>query len=122
MMFYTSQPTEVLFRTSGDIHLSDYMVWQTNHSLIHFVPKLLSQFTSLDLASSVLMFQLTSNAQHFLHDFSRWTSPNLLCSFVVKTTEKMERFNKKYQENAYNQILDGNVKQKTMLSIENFVS
>lgn len=115
MLAYASLPPEVLVRTSGEIRFSDYMLWQTNHSLLHFVPKLWPQLTGLDIATSILSFQLKSNIEHLLHGFIRWTSSKPDKQIYI---EKMEQFTKTSVTNYFNQVLDGKAYLKKLPLIE----
>lgn len=116
MMAYASRPPEVLMRTSGEIRFSDYMLWQTNHSLLHFVPKLWPELTGFDVAISFLLFQLKSNALHLLRSFAQWNSPDPNNQKCVK---KMEQFTKATTINYFNQVLDGKAYVKEFPLIEN---
>ena len=51
-------PLQMLIRTSGEIRLSDYMLWQASEAcLIHFTPVLWPNFTFWDMFQAILLFQ-----------------------------------------------------------------
>lgn len=116
MMSYASPPPEILFRTSGEIRFSDYMLWQANHSLLFFVSKLWPELNGLDVVFSILIFQLKSNVRHLLHNFVQWNSPN---QAKQKICEKLQCFVKEFDNKVKNQMLDGKSEQKTLPLIEN---
>lgn len=116
MLAYASPPPEIMIRTSGEIRFSDYMLWQTNHSLLHFVSKMWPEITGLDLASSILLFQLKSNVQHFLHSFTQWNFLNFNKQEII---QKMEKFTETFEIKNRNRILDNGTRQKELPFIEN---
>eukprot|EP00033_Pygsuia_biforma_P003718 GCRY01004073.1.p1 GENE.GCRY01004073.1~~GCRY01004073.1.p1 ORF type:complete len:381 (+),score=95.74 GCRY01004073.1:160-1302(+) len=50
-------PPEILIRTSGEIRLSDFMLWQCNHSMIQFVDHMWPDFSLWDLFKTILAYQ-----------------------------------------------------------------
>eukprot|EP00124_Ichthyophonus_hoferi_P001868 Ihof_evm8s110 gene=Ihof_evmTU8s110 len=56
---YTGESVEldVLVRTSGEVRLSDFLLWQSSYSLLVFMRTLWPEFSIRDLASAVLDYQ-----------------------------------------------------------------
>jgi len=61
--FYTSQcrPVDLLIRTSGEIRLSDFLLWQTSYSILSFVDVLWPEFTVWNYMYCILKYQLGYN-------------------------------------------------------------
>lgn len=57
---YTTHSTEpdLLVRTSGEVRLSDFLLWQTSYSVIAFANVLWPEFTIWDLFSAVFYYQI----------------------------------------------------------------
>ena len=57
--FYTApcQPVDILLRTSGEVRLSDFLLWQSSYSLLTFVKVLWPEFSRWDLYAAVLYYQ-----------------------------------------------------------------
>ena len=52
-------PVDLLIRTSGEIRLSDFMLWQCNKDTqIYFVPVFWPEFSFLDMLRTLLEFNL----------------------------------------------------------------
>ena len=47
-------------RTSGECRLSDFLLWQSSHALLHFTPALWPDFSFLDLLRALVRFQLAA--------------------------------------------------------------
>jgi len=52
-----STPPDLLIRTSGEVRLSDFLLWQTSYSTIHFTPVLWPEFSFWDLCKAILHYQ-----------------------------------------------------------------
>jgi len=52
-------PAEVdlLVRTSGEVRLSDFMLWQASEATLHFTPSLWPDFSAWDMLAAVLAYQ-----------------------------------------------------------------
>ncbi|CAG2107639.1 unnamed protein product [Medioppia subpectinata] len=48
---------DILVRTSGEHRLSDFLLWQTSHAVIEYVPVLWPEFTLWHLLAAVLAYQ-----------------------------------------------------------------
>ena len=59
MCLYTgdSTPPDLLIRTSGEVRLSDFLLWQTSYSTIYFTPILWPEFSLWDLCKAILHYQ-----------------------------------------------------------------
>ncbi|XP_054163722.1 dehydrodolichyl diphosphate synthase complex subunit DHDDS-like [Oppia nitens] len=53
---HSSEP-DLLIRTSGEVRLSDFLLWQTNYSVIAFANVLWPEFTIWDLFSAIIYYQ-----------------------------------------------------------------
>ncbi|XP_067945902.1 dehydrodolichyl diphosphate synthase complex subunit DHDDS-like [Watersipora subatra] len=56
---YTSscQPVDLVVRTSGEVRLSDFLLWQSSYSLLSFVHVMWPDFSRWDLYGAVLHYQ-----------------------------------------------------------------
>lgn len=52
-----SPPPGLLIRTSGEVRLSDFLLWQTAYSTLYFTPVLWPEFSLWDLCKAVLHYQ-----------------------------------------------------------------
>ncbi|XP_071801029.1 dehydrodolichyl diphosphate synthase complex subunit DHDDS-like [Asterias amurensis] len=61
---YTSQSPDpdLLVRTSGEVRLSDFLLWQSNYSVLSFVEVLWPEFTIWHLFSAILHYQQNYDA------------------------------------------------------------
>lgn len=57
---YTSECSEpdILIRTSGEVRLSDFLLWQTSYSMLWFTSVLWPEFSRWHLYSVILLYQL----------------------------------------------------------------
>lgn len=53
---HSPQP-DLLIRTSGEVRLSDFLLWQTSCSTLYFTPVLWPEFTIWDLCKAILHYQ-----------------------------------------------------------------
>ena len=63
-------PVDLLVRTSGESRLSDFLLWQSSHALLHFTPALWPDFSFLDLLRALIRFQLAAPHLHRLRQHS----------------------------------------------------
>uniref|UniRef100_A0A2K5PJL1 Alkyl transferase n=1 Tax=Cebus imitator TaxID=2715852 RepID=A0A2K5PJL1_CEBIM len=49
---------DILIRTSGEVRLSDFLLWQTSHSCLVFQPVLWPEYTFWNLFEAILQFQM----------------------------------------------------------------
>ncbi|KAL2773108.1 dehydrodolichyl diphosphate synthase complex subunit DHDDS isoform 3 [Daubentonia madagascariensis] len=49
---------DILIRTSGEVRLSDFLLWQTSHSCLVFQPILWPEYTFWNLCEAILQFQM----------------------------------------------------------------
>ncbi|XP_077881804.1 dehydrodolichyl diphosphate synthase complex subunit DHDDS isoform X3 [Ictidomys tridecemlineatus] len=49
---------DILIRTSGEVRLSDFLLWQTSHSCLVFQPVLWPEYTFWNLCEAILQFQM----------------------------------------------------------------
>lgn len=54
---HSSQPVDLLIRTSGEIRLSDFLLWQTSTSCLAFIDVLWPEFSVWDLYRTMLQYQ-----------------------------------------------------------------
>ncbi|XP_070106773.1 dehydrodolichyl diphosphate synthase complex subunit DHDDS isoform X6 [Equus przewalskii] len=57
---------DILIRTSGEVRLSDFLLWQTSHSCLVFQPVLWPEYTFWNLCEAILQFQMNHS---MLQDF-----------------------------------------------------
>ncbi|XP_012501362.1 PREDICTED: dehydrodolichyl diphosphate syntase complex subunit DHDDS [Propithecus coquereli] len=53
---------DILIRTSGEVRLSDFLLWQTSHSCLVFQPVLWPEYTFWNLFEAILQFQMNHSA------------------------------------------------------------
>ncbi|ERE84165.1 dehydrodolichyl diphosphate synthase isoform 1 [Cricetulus griseus] len=53
---------DILIRTSGEVRLSDFLLWQTSHSCLVFQPVLWPEYTFWNLCEAILQFQMNHGA------------------------------------------------------------
>ncbi|XP_029427077.1 dehydrodolichyl diphosphate synthase complex subunit DHDDS isoform X1 [Rhinatrema bivittatum] len=53
---------DLLIRTSGEVRLSDFLLWQTSHSCLVFQSVLWPEYTFWNLCEAVLQFQMNHSA------------------------------------------------------------
>ncbi|KAL6091160.1 hypothetical protein STEG23_017462 [Scotinomys teguina] len=58
---HSSHP-DILIRTSGEVRLSDFLLWQTSHSCLVFQPVLWPEYTFWNLCEAILQFQMNHSA------------------------------------------------------------
>ncbi|GAB6024017.1 hypothetical protein CHUAL_008742 [Chamberlinius hualienensis] len=58
---YNSPDPEILIRTSGEVRLSDFLLWQTSYSLLMFITTLWPDFSLWSLLSTLFYYQRTYN-------------------------------------------------------------
>ncbi|XP_054959578.1 dehydrodolichyl diphosphate synthase complex subunit DHDDS isoform X2 [Pan paniscus] len=59
---------DILIRTSGEVRLSDFLLWQTSHSCLVFQPVLWPEYTFWNLFEAILQFQMNHSV---LQNFQR---------------------------------------------------
>lgn len=57
-----SPPPDLLIRTSGEVRLSDFLLWQSSYSCLSFQDVLWPEFSVWNLFSSILQYQNNYNA------------------------------------------------------------
>ncbi|XP_072465564.1 dehydrodolichyl diphosphate synthase complex subunit DHDDS isoform X2 [Notamacropus eugenii] len=50
---------DILIRTSGEVRLSDFLLWQTSHSCLVFQPILWPEYSFWNLCEAILQFQMS---------------------------------------------------------------
>ncbi|ELK02098.1 dehydrodolichyl diphosphate synthase complex subunit DHDDS isoform X1 [Pteropus alecto] len=55
---YHSPNPDILIRTSGEVRLSDFLLWQTSHSCLVFQPILWPEYMFWNLCEAILQFQM----------------------------------------------------------------
>lgn len=59
---YNSPNPDLLIRTSGEVRLSDFLLWQTSHSCIVFQSVLWPEYTFWNLCEAIIQYQLNHNS------------------------------------------------------------
>lgn len=54
---HDSPPPSLLIRTSGEIRLSDFLLWQSSHTVLSFTPVLWPEFSVWHLIQAVFYYQ-----------------------------------------------------------------
>ncbi|KAI8893678.1 putative undecaprenyl diphosphate synthase-domain-containing protein [Globomyces pollinis-pini] len=57
---YTKEPLDLLIRTSGEVRLSDFMLWVSNGCTVHFIQTLWPEFTLFDMLPILISYQFRS--------------------------------------------------------------
>jgi hypothetical protein len=60
-----SNSVDLLVRTSGEVRLSDFLLWQSSNSTLSFIDKLWPEFTIWNFYLGILYYQL--NRKYFLN-------------------------------------------------------
>jgi len=70
---YTSQckPVDLLIRTSGEVRLSDFLLWQTSFSTLCFVDALWPEFSVWNFLYCILKYQLQYDTMQNAKEFSK---------------------------------------------------
>ncbi|KAM6219082.1 dehydrodolichyl diphosphate synthase complex subunit DHDDS [Rhynchocyon petersi] len=64
---------DILIRTSGEVRLSDFLLWQTSHSCLIFQPVLWPEYTFWNFCEAILQFQKNHSAlQVRVQDWFDW--------------------------------------------------
>lgn len=58
---------DLLIRTAGELRLSDFLIWQSGHALVHFTRVLWPEFTFFDLLHALITYQRAVPALHAAH-------------------------------------------------------
>ncbi|XP_035703694.1 isoprenyl transferase [Folsomia candida] len=86
------RPIDMLIRTGGDCRLSDFMLWESSQSYIHFINETWPEFTLWKLIHAILMYQV--HARKF---------PNLIPP-RLNTEEKPNNILEKSRNERWNRI------------------
>ncbi|XP_014219487.1 dehydrodolichyl diphosphate synthase complex subunit DHDDS [Copidosoma floridanum] len=54
---HNSEDPDLLIRTSGEVRLSDFLMWQTSHTCIYFTKVLWPEFSAWDFISAIFYYQ-----------------------------------------------------------------
>lgn len=57
---HSSNP-DIVIRTSGEVRLSDFLLWQTSHSCLVFQPVLWPEYKFWNLCEAILQFQMNNS-------------------------------------------------------------
>lgn len=63
-----STPPDLLIRTSGEIRLSDFLLWQSSHSVLSFTPVLWPEFSIWHLIQAVFYYQRNKPTLNLIKD------------------------------------------------------
>jgi len=58
---YVSNPPDIVVRTSGEIRLSDFLLWQSSFSCLMFMPVLWPDFSMWSFLKTIFMYQYKYN-------------------------------------------------------------
>ncbi len=56
-LYTDSSSVDLLIRTSGEVRFSDFLLWQSCHSVVYFTPVLWPDFSVRDLLAAVFHYQ-----------------------------------------------------------------
>lgn len=68
---YNSPNPDLLIRTSGEVRLSDFLLWQTSHSCIVFQSVLWPEYTFWNLCEAIIQYQLNHTSIQKARDLYR---------------------------------------------------
>ncbi|XP_044064329.1 dehydrodolichyl diphosphate synthase complex subunit DHDDS isoform X2 [Siniperca chuatsi] len=68
---YNSPNPDLLIRTSGEVRLSDFLLWQTSHSCLVFQSVLWPEYSFWNLCEAILQFQLNHKSIQKARDLDR---------------------------------------------------
>ncbi|XP_074601594.1 dehydrodolichyl diphosphate synthase subunit [Brevipalpus obovatus] len=90
-----SSPPDLLIRTSGEVRLSDFLLWQSGFSLLCFVKTLWPEFSFWDLMYCIIFYQkhrlnnVDNELEEEIEDLN--STSNLEDSFLKSRTDRINR-------------------------------
>lgn len=118
---YTKQCTDpdLLVRTSGEMRLSDFLLWQSSSTVIYFTKTLWPEFNIWHLFGAVFYYQRVYWQRIGIQDVPLWRRDNLLKeNWTEKAqSERNERVNK-FLKDVYRRDQEHLVKMASAMAIE----
>merc|ERR550517_1775353 len=91
----SSSPPDLLVRTSGEVRLSDFLLWQSSYSVTHFTQVLWPDFSLWHLLAAVFHYQ---SKQLYIQELFSHDRPDDLCGDVTSASlEAQVRVTKFFQ-------------------------
>lgn len=91
-----SDPPDLLIRTSGEVRLSDFLLWQSSYTSVYFTPVLWPEFTFWDLLQAVFQYQRSVPVLSKLR--------NSECKKIPNKNERVEHFLKQLHSRRYEEL------------------
>ena len=90
--FYSDQPDlpDLLIRTSGEVRLSDFLLWQSSFSILSFMPVLWPEFSRWHLYAGLLHYQMNAPAAQKARDEHLERRRQQQLEFDLRSIEKTE--------------------------------
>jgi ditrans,polycis-polyprenyl diphosphate synthase len=98
-----SPPPDVLVRTSGEVRLSNFLLWQTSNSntLLHFVSRLWPDFGAADLVRVVLRYQVCARRRAAVEEKIASTQRLRVKELTAQRREYEARLDRQVAGNAF---------------------
>ncbi|KAL0275388.1 UNVERIFIED_CONTAM: hypothetical protein PYX00_003246 [Menopon gallinae] len=90
-----SDPPDLLIRTSGEVRLSDFLLWQASYTCLYFTPVLWPEFTFWDFLQAVFHYQRSVPV------LPKWRDSE--CK-LHNENERVENFLKQLQNRRYDEL------------------
>ena len=82
------RPVDLLVRTSGEVRLSDFLLWQSGHSSVYFTNVLWPEFTFWDFVKCISHYQRNP----VIHQTSHDDDGKSISSITASSTTRVEKF------------------------------
>jgi len=81
---------DLVIRTSGEVRLSDYLLWQSSYSVIAFIEVLWPEFTIWHLMRAVFYYQMHENAANHSKERYLERRERSLKDYLEKNSELLD--------------------------------